>query len=75
MSARPYWTEADQADLDLLVHELIRQAWPHRGEPGWDDAVCEAVEAILEWREARALRSKAAALRARQDLSDWKAAA
>lgn len=69
------WTRADQAELELLVDELVSVAWPHRGKPRFDSALAEAVEAVLDWRRARILRSRACRLRALQDILDAKAAA
>jgi hypothetical protein len=66
LAAQEWWTEADAAELDLLVHELVRVAWTH------PDHVPprEAVEAVLEWRDGRVLRSKAAWLRIRQQAKE-----
>ena len=73
MSLAPYWTEADQAELDLLTHELVRTAFVHgercstcRARGRSCPAMLDAIEAVLEWREGRVLRSKAAWLRTRQ---------
>jgi hypothetical protein len=72
-----WWTVADQAELDLLVHEFTKAVWAHRlgcsicsaGGP-WCAPLRDAFEGILEWREGRRLRSIAAALRARQTALD-----
>jgi hypothetical protein len=71
------WTEADGAELDLVVHEMVDDVFEHRqgcetcaaGYPPcpW---VRAAVERVIEWRDDRVLRSKAAWLRARQDRLD-----
>jgi hypothetical protein len=75
LEAQPYWTTADQAELDVLVHELVRVAFVHRetcetcrGERGvyHCDGIGEATAAVIEWRDGRVLRSKAAWLRMRQ---------
>jgi 1,6-anhydro-N-acetylmuramate kinase len=69
---QPWWTTADQAELDLLVHELVRVGFVHRarctvcGGGRWCPAMHEALDVLLEWREGRVLRSKAAWLRARE---------
>jgi hypothetical protein len=66
----PWWTDADAAELDAIVHELVRAAWAHRdcahcNEGGtWCPAMREAAEAAFEWRRARALLSRAEFLRA-----------
>ena len=67
------WTAADEAELDVLAHELVRLAWPLRHKRSVHGAISEAVEAILEWRQARELRSIAAKLRAGQDFAEWAA--
>lgn len=74
LSVQAWWTEADAAELDVLVHELVRVAMIHRERcsvcRGHGVLYCadmgEAIEAVLEWRDARILRSKAAWLRIRQ---------
>jgi hypothetical protein len=72
LNEQPWWTEADEAELDVLTHELVRVAFIHRercsdchtGVRNPCARVREAIEAVLEWREGRILRSKAAFLRA-----------
>lgn len=70
MSARPaWWTPADQAELDLVIQELVRAGWAHRecarckmlGR--WCEPMAEAAEAVLDWKRGRELRSRAAHLR------------
>jgi hypothetical protein len=77
LDAQPWWTVADAAELDLLTHELVRVAWIHRERCGvcsqsrqTCDAFGGAIEALLEWRTGRILRSKATWLRARQTLAE-----
>ena len=78
----PWWSDADQAEYDLLIAEFVGSAFAHRercstcraGGP-WCAALTEAFDALEEWRAGRELRSKAAHLRAAQDFADWKAAA
>ena len=80
LRSQPYWTEADQAEHDLLVYELIKVAHAHRvgcticktGGP-WCAPLGEALEAVVEWRQGRILRSKAAWLRARETAVEWAA--
>jgi hypothetical protein len=57
----------------VLIDELVRVAWPHRGKLGFREALAVAVEVLLAWRRRRILHSRAAYLRARQDLADWAA--
>jgi hypothetical protein len=78
-----FWTAADQAELDVLVHALVAGYFEHRGKcracrpdacaDVHDAATCPrcnpcphvgaAITAVVEWREARVLRSRAEALR------------
>jgi hypothetical protein len=76
LRVQPWWTEADDAELDLLTAELVRVVFIHRehcatcrGERGvlYCDGIGEAIAAVLDWRDGRVLRSKAAWLRARED--------
>jgi hypothetical protein len=75
-----WWTPADAAELDLIVRELVDNAFLHRSK-------CEiciagercpklraAIEAVVEWRDLRVLASKAAWLRMIQDHLDLDAA-
>jgi hypothetical protein len=74
LRSMPWWTPADAAELDLLVHELVDDVYEHRqdcercaaGHPPcpWVNA---AIKRVAEWREDRMLRSRAAWLRAGQD--------
>jgi hypothetical protein len=69
----PYWSPADQAELDLLVAEFVRVYWLHRGRcstcvpGGWCDPLRDGFAAVTEWRDLRILQSRAAYARARQD--------
>ena len=81
MSASSWWTPADAAELDVLVHELVRVAFVHRercstcqpGQP-WCDPLRDAFDSVLEWTEARELRSGAEWLRAERDRLEGRAA-
>jgi hypothetical protein len=80
--APPWWTEADQAELDVLVNELVRAGFAHRAgcsicsaRAGWCEAMRDALEGLVEWRRGRELRSKAAWLRAREMVHEERAAA
>jgi hypothetical protein len=66
----PWWTAADAAELDVLVHELVSRYFEHRprcASCAAGDPPCphlrEAIEAVVDWREARALLSRAEYLR------------
>jgi hypothetical protein len=67
------WTAADDAELDVLVWALV-DGW-HRHRPTCDldpdPHLQEAIREVLDWRQARLLRSRAEALRAELD---WSAA-
>ena len=68
-----YRTVADDAELAVLVDALVEEAWPHRGKPGFREALRDAVNAIVEWKRRRELHSVAAFLRAREDIREWAA--
>ena len=68
-----YWTEADQAELEVLLWALVDSHAEHRTlcptcvraiEPC--PAVQRAIAEVLDWRQARILLSRAEALRADQ---------
>jgi hypothetical protein len=72
-----WWSDADQAELDLVVHELVDSVFAH------DCATCtiglrpcpqvqRAIAIALEWREARVLLSRARWERLCQDLFEFK---
>lgn len=74
LRSMPWWTAADAADLDVLVHELITDVFAHR--EGCETCaardhrcrvVSAAIQRVLDWREDQILRSRAAWLRAHQD--------
>lgn len=66
------WTAADEAELDAIIHQLVRAAWAHQDctrclDLGtWCPPMRDAAEAAFEWRRARCLISRAEWLRARQ---------
>jgi hypothetical protein len=73
VSVPAWWTAADAAELEVLVHELVEVAFEHREH-------CEAcrrgnrchvlgsaIDEVIEWRDRRALRSRAVWLRRCQD--------
>jgi hypothetical protein len=75
----PWWTEADDAELDCLVCELVDAVLEHRG---WCETcragqlpcrqVGTAIDVVLKWRQLRIFRSRAAYLGALQDLLEGK---
>lgn len=73
MSRPAWWTDADAAELDAIIHALVRAGWAHQEcarcrELGtWCPPMREAAEAALDWRRARALLSRAEFLRALND--------
>jgi hypothetical protein len=58
------WTEGDQAELDVLAHELARLAVPHRAACPDCQArrpcqrLTEAIEVIVEHRDTLVLRRR-----------------
>ena len=75
MSAIPapaWWTDADQAELDVIVNKLVEATLAHREcarcreRPAWCPPMEAAFEAVLNWLRARRLLSRAEYLRARQ---------
>jgi hypothetical protein len=71
LRSMPWWTPADRAELDLLVHELVDEVYEHRQNCDRCPAPCPwvnaAIERVTDWRRDRMLRSRAAWLRAGQD--------
>ena len=68
-----YWTAADAAELDVLIFEFVRVHALHvpaceecRQRGPWCRRLRDSFDAVLEWREGRVLRSKAAWLRLRE---------
>jgi hypothetical protein len=67
------WTPADQAELDVLAHELVRVVFDHREgcetcQVGGEcrrlhEGLRDALDAIMDWKTARELRSRAERLR------------
>lgn len=71
-SAEPvpaWWTEADQAELDVLVNALVRAAFTHRecarcrALNTWCGPMAAAADAFLDWLRGRRLLSRAEWLR------------
>lgn len=59
MNTAPWWTEADQAELDAAIHATVDAAF---AEPGCRAEVCAL---LVEWFTVRQLVSKAEWLRRR----------
>lgn len=66
-----HWTAADQAELDVLLWELVTIFRRHRLHctecllgRSFCDPMRACVEIVIDWRERRLLRSKADWLRA-----------
>jgi hypothetical protein len=75
-----WWTEADQAELDVVAWELTAAIRDHRRDclSCWIGSsscpsVRAAVEAVVEWVRVRSLRSRAVYLRSGQELMDFAA--
>jgi hypothetical protein len=75
---QPWWTPADRAELDAFTRLMVDAVYGHR-EAGCEvcaagyppcPVVREAIERVVEWRDRRALLSRAAWLRTRQDELD-----
>ena len=70
---QPWWTDADEAELDVLVRELVVAAFVHRERCSicraglqWCPFMVAALDIVLDWREGRVLHSKASWLRIRR---------
>jgi hypothetical protein len=67
-----WYTAADQAELDVLVWALVYGYFEHRERcgrcvgPEPCPHVQAAIREVVDWRDARALLSRAEALRAEQ---------
>jgi hypothetical protein len=79
VTASPWWTAADDAELAVLVREFVDGVFDHRdacsicSQRGpWCRPLVEALEVIIDWRQRRSLHSYAAAMRTLQDLDDLK---
>ena len=71
------WTEADQAELDLLIHEFVDAVALHhercstcRETGRWCPLLGSACDVLLRWRSWRMRATRADRLRAGQDLVD-----
>jgi hypothetical protein len=69
LSDQAWWTAADQAELDLLVCELVDAAYRHRQTCSEHEPrvgcrhETDAIQQVIGWRDHRILASKAAYLR------------
>jgi len=73
VSGLPYWSLADDAELDVLLHAFVQVRDRHlptcavcRERGPWCQRLRDSFDAVLEWREGRELRSKATYLRLRE---------
>jgi hypothetical protein len=73
----PWWTDADAAELRVLIEELVDGVYLHRERcavccegAAWCRPLQEALEVVVHWRGRRLSASYAAAMRAKQDLAD-----
>lgn len=66
LRAQPWWTDADQAELDTLTDELVRLTHGR----AWDEHLTAALEVVLAFREQRARLSRAVWLRDQQQVAD-----
>jgi hypothetical protein len=81
--AMPWWTEADQAEWELLGFEFVEAAWAHHERcpicalgGAWCRPLAEAFDALLLWCHRRMRRTWATYMRAQQDdLDKWESAA
>ena len=78
-AAPPYWSEADAAELNVIVFALTRGVFRHRercaacaaaGSELFCKQVDRAIEEALDWRRFRWLLSRAEWLRALQNETD-----
>jgi hypothetical protein len=69
LSAPAWWTDVDQAELDVLVYALVRAGFAHRdcdrcrALNTWCPPMAEAAEAVFDWLRFRRLLSRAQFLR------------
>lgn len=49
LSDHPWWTDADQAQLDYLIWNLVRTTNPSSA----------AIQRVIDWRDSRIIRAKA----------------
>lgn len=74
---QPWWTDADDAELDVLVDAFLQGLWRHKPACAACDTgqLCAssvaALEVVLSWRRSRVLRSQAAWLRAQEAAREW----
>ena len=73
----PWWTEADQAELDALTRALVDGVFDHRprcASCAREHPPCphvnQAIEAVVEWRTAREVYSRARWLRLQREALD-----
>ena len=69
------WTDADQAELDVLLWALVDGWDKHRRTCRLDPCphLHDAIHEVVDWRQARMFLSEAQALRIEQELERWAA--
>ncbi len=74
----PWWTEADQGELDCLVRDLADGVWEHRTECArcaLEHPPCPhvqaAIDTVIDWRSRRELLSRARWLRLQRDTLEY----
>jgi hypothetical protein len=65
-----YMSEADQAEVDVLLHELVERFWAHRPNcltcwlgDGFCEPMRECLQIVIDFRDGLRLRAKARELR------------
>jgi hypothetical protein len=78
MTITVYWTTADAAELDVLVHDLVDTIAVHHDRCaecaqglGWCGPLREAAEQVIAWRDWRILQTRARTLRVEQLAHEW----
>jgi hypothetical protein len=75
---QPWWTPADEAELDAFAQVLVDSVYEHRAAgcevcaAGYPPCpvMTDAIERVVEWRDRRIRLSRAAWLRAREEERD-----
>jgi hypothetical protein len=74
-----WWTDADQAELDVLTRALVDGIYEHRAScascaRGFPPCphVRKAIEVVVDWRDARSKLSQARWLRWEQEFLDFR---
>ena len=63
LDSQPWWTEADQAELNARTWLFVELAFDHKScaacRHGWCPVLLEDFDRLLVWRQARIIASKA----------------